>query len=125
LLHLGAAFELGKLSAVAWLGQRRGALPLRLALMTLVAALMALNSIGIYGYLAHAHLAETVTVAARVDSNAADVKARIEVQQGVVGDLDRRIARLDGMVQAATKRGYTRTAMRLVGRQTASRAGPL
>jgi hypothetical protein len=30
---MGVAFELGKLAAVAWLGQRRGATPLRLALV--------------------------------------------------------------------------------------------
>jgi hypothetical protein len=45
---MGAAVELGKLSAVAYLGRSYGALPLRLAL---VGALMALNSIGAYGLL--------------------------------------------------------------------------
>jgi hypothetical protein len=103
------------------LGQRHGALPLRLALVTLVAALMALNSIGVHGFLAHAHIADTVTMTARVDAKAADLKARIDVQQGVVADLDRRIGQLDAMVQAATKRGRTRAAVRLVNDQVARR----
>jgi hypothetical protein len=47
---MGAALEVGKHSAVAWLGQRHGAPTLRLALTALVAVLMALNSIGVYGF---------------------------------------------------------------------------
>jgi hypothetical protein len=39
-----------------------------------------------------------------------------------VRDLDSRIAQLDQMVKAATGRGWTRTAMALVGRQSTSRA---
>jgi hypothetical protein len=45
-IGLGVAFELGKLSAVAWLGQRHVGLALRLACIALVAVLMVLNSIG-------------------------------------------------------------------------------
>jgi hypothetical protein len=90
-------------------------------LVALVAAFMALNSIGVYGFLSRARIAQTVTMASRVDGKAADVEARIEVQQGITTDLDRRIAQLDAMVQAATKRGYTRTAMRLVNDQAARR----
>jgi hypothetical protein len=54
---LGVAFEIGKLSAVAWLGQRLGARALRLAITTLVAVLMVLNSLGVYGFLSRAHKA--------------------------------------------------------------------
>ena len=39
-IGLGVAFEVGKLSAVAWLGHRTGARTLRLALAALVAVLM-------------------------------------------------------------------------------------
>ena len=45
----GVAFKIGRLSAVAWLGQRNGTAPLRLALIALVAVLMVLNSIGVFG----------------------------------------------------------------------------
>ena len=53
-IGLGVAFEIGKLSAVAWLGHRNGARALRLALAALVAVLMVLNSIGVYGFLSRA-----------------------------------------------------------------------
>jgi hypothetical protein len=121
IVGMGAALELGKLSAVAHLGRHHDGAALRCALVVLVAVLIALNSIGVYGFLSRARIAQTVTTAARVDAKAADVKGRIEAQQSVVADLDRRIAQLDAMVQAATKRGYTKTAMRLVNDQAARR----
>jgi hypothetical protein len=42
-IGLGVAFEVGKLSAVAWLGRGRGAAPLRAALVALVGVLMVLQ----------------------------------------------------------------------------------
>jgi hypothetical protein len=47
---------------------------------------------------------------------------RIALAEAEVRDLDGRIAKLDAMVNAATGRGGTKTAMALVGRQSASRA---
>jgi hypothetical protein len=44
-IGLVVAFELGKLSVVAWLGQRNAARALRLACVALVAVLMVLNSV--------------------------------------------------------------------------------
>ena len=53
-IGLGVAFEIGKLSAVAWLGhvaaRPRPFSLLRVALVALVAVLMVLNSIGVYGF---------------------------------------------------------------------------
>ena len=50
---VGAALELGKLSAVAWLGHRHGSASwaLKASLTMLVAVLMALNAVGCFGYL--------------------------------------------------------------------------
>jgi hypothetical protein len=110
---MGAAFELGKLSAVALLGRRHGGATLGCALVTLVGAFMVLNSIGVYGFLSRARIAQTVTTAARVDRKAADVKARIEVQQSIVDDLDKRLSQLDRIVDASTKRGRTISAAAL------------
>lgn len=120
-IGMGTALEFGKLSAVAWLGQRNGGRALRCALLALVGVLMVLNSIGVYGFLSRAHITHAVAAETLVDAKAADVEARIGVQAGIVADLDHRIRQLDNMVRAATKRGYTKTAMALVNDQTARR----
>jgi hypothetical protein len=119
---MGAALEAGKLSAVAWLGQRYGTSTLRAALTVLVGVLMALNSIGVYGYLSRAHIAHALAGDLAVAGKAADVEARLALQAGVVADLDRRIAQLDEMVKVSTVHDRTRTAMALVQDQARSRA---
>jgi hypothetical protein len=119
---MGAALELGKLSAVAWLGQRHGDHVLRGALVALVAVLMVLNSIGVYGFLSRAHIAHAVAGELKVDDDAAAIDGRLSVQSAIVSDLDHRISALDDMVKAATARGYVKTAMALVSAQTQSRA---
>jgi len=57
---VGVALEVGKLSAVAWLGRHRGSPVLRTVLVVLVAVLMALNAVGAYGFLAMAHIEHAV-----------------------------------------------------------------
>jgi hypothetical protein len=87
-IGLGVAFEIGKLSAVARVGHCNGARLLRLALVTLVAVLMVLNSIGVYGFLSRAHIEHALAGDLTVASKAADVEARLAVQASVVTDLE-------------------------------------
>lgn len=98
-IGLGVAFEIGKLSAVAWLGGARGFSPLRVALAAVVAVLMVLNSIGVYGFLSRAHIEHALAGDLTVASRATDVEARLAVQAGVVADLDRRISQVDTAVE--------------------------
>jgi hypothetical protein len=121
-IGMGVALELGKLSAVACLGGRYGSPALRAALVALVAVLMGLNAIGAYGFLAKAHIGHAVAGDVAVAGRAADVDARLNVQSGVVADLDRRIAQIDSAVEKATSKGRTGSAMQLADRQRKSRA---
>jgi hypothetical protein len=105
---LGVAFELGKLSAVAWLGHRYGAASLRLALGALVAVLMVLNSIGVYGFLSRAHIEHALAGDLTVANRAAAVEARLEAKQADLDDIRARIAQLDQTRTVATK-GRTKT----------------
>jgi hypothetical protein len=102
------AFEIGKLSAVAWLGQRYGGRLLRLACAALVAVLMALNSIGVYGFLSRVHIEHTLAGDLTVASRAADVDARMDAKQADLDDIKARIAQLDQTRTVATK-GRTKT----------------
>jgi hypothetical protein len=88
----------------------------------MVLALITLTAIGSYGFLTRAHLQHQVAAQEAVDRDAAPFAQQITLAQATVADLDGQIARLDAMVKTATGRGWTKTAMALVGRQTASRA---
>jgi hypothetical protein len=94
---MGAALEIGKLSAVAWLGHQRGTASwrLRAALAILVAVLMGLNAVGCYGFLAKAHIGHQVESDIAVAGRAADIEARLAVQAEKVADLTKQIADLD------------------------------
>src|SRR5215469_3940128 len=118
-IGLGVAFEIGKLSAVAWLGHRNGAAPLRLALAALVAVLMAVNSIGVYGFLSRAHIEHALAGDITVSSKAAAVEARLDAKQADLDDVKTRIAQLDQTRTVATK-GHVKTTM--VGDQGPNRA---
>jgi len=94
-MAMGVAFELGKLTAVATIGRRYGSRTLRLALIVLVAVLMALNSIGVYGFLSRAHIEHALAGTVTVANKAADVDARLEAKQSDLEDIKARIAQLD------------------------------
>ncbi|HEY6259919.1 MAG TPA: hypothetical protein VIY51_29425 [Xanthobacteraceae bacterium] len=121
IIGLGIAFELGKLSAVAWLG-RHGSGALRAALVVLVAILMVLNSIGVYGFLSRAHIEHTQASDLTVSAHQADVGARLIVQTGILADIDRRISQIDSAVEKTADHGRGKTAMALADQQHKARA---
>jgi hypothetical protein len=107
-IGLGIAFEIGKLSAVAWFGHHNGAAPLRLALGALVIVLMVLNSIGVYGFLSRAHIEHALAGDVTVTGKAAAVEARLGAAQADLDDIKARIAQVDQTKTVATK-GHTKT----------------
>ncbi len=123
-ISMGAALELGKLSAVAWLGHRHGSASwgLKALLTMLVAVLMALNAVGAYGFLAKAHIGHMVDGDVAVAGRSADTEARLSMQAGVVADIDRRIAQIDKAVDTATSKGRTGSAMALADQQRKTRS---
>jgi hypothetical protein len=125
-IGMGIALEIGKLSAVAWLGRAgcsedRPARPLKTAIALLVAVLMALNAIGAYGFLAKAHIEHATAGEITAIGKATDIEARLSVQAGVLADIDRRIAQIDGAVEKATAKGRTAAAMALADQQRKTR----
>jgi hypothetical protein len=123
-IGMGIALELGKLSAVAWLGHRRGSASwgLKTSLTILVLVLMTLNAVGCFGYLSKAHIASALAGDLAVAGRGADTDARLSMQAGVVADLDRRIAQIDKAVDTATSKGRTGSAMALADQQRKTRA---
>jgi hypothetical protein len=123
-IGMGVALEVGKLSAVAWLGHERGTASsrLRAALTVLVAVLMTLNAVGCFGYLSKAQIGHQVASESAVAGRTADVEGRRSMQAGIVADLDRRIHQIDTAIETATPRGRTNAAMQLAADQRRNRA---
>jgi hypothetical protein len=87
-----------------------------------MAALMVLNSIGVYGFLSRAHIEHALSGELAVASRAADVDARISVQASTLADLDRRLSQIDTAIEQTTARGRGKAAMVLADQQHKNRA---
>jgi hypothetical protein len=124
-LVMGTVMEAGKLAAVAWLGANKQlSSASRAGLAAMIALLMALNGVGVFGFLSRAHLQYLSAARITVGRHEALAAAELEAAMARVADLDMRIGQIDGAVLEATKRGRTNSAMELAGSQRKTRALP-
>jgi hypothetical protein len=118
IIAMGCALECGKLASVAWLGRKYSApLPIKVAIGSLIVVLVALNAVGAYGFLAHAHLEHAAAGEVQIGAAGADVSARLKVQAAVLADLDKRIGQVDAAVDEAVKRGRVSGGMEIAEQQ--------
>jgi hypothetical protein len=82
-ITMGAALEAGKLVAAAWLTEHWNSAP-PLPRLVLVAM------VGVFGFLARAHLDHMATVGLALADRTADTEARLTIQIRTVANLDRR-----------------------------------
>jgi hypothetical protein len=101
---MGVALELGKLTAVAWLGRTTFAY-VKVPLGVLVAILMGLNAIGCYGFLAKAQIGHAVAGEASHGARLADVDGKIAVQENAVASLDKQLNEIHGRINRAIELG--------------------
>src|SRR5258708_9572761 len=82
--EMDALLELGKLSAVAWLGHQRSSSSwgLKASITILVLVLMTLNAVGAFGFLSKAHIASALAGDLAVAGRSADTEARLSMQAG-------------------------------------------
>jgi hypothetical protein len=114
-LAMGIALEVGKLVATAWLRENWRTAPwaLRTGLAAMIAVLMALNAVGVFGFLTRAHLERQLAIEVVAADRAAEIEARLLVQGELLADLDRRIRQIDAAIEESTRRGQPAVAMAL------------
>jgi hypothetical protein len=105
-IAMGMALEVGKLVATAWLRENWCTAPwaLRTGPAGMIAVLMALNAVGVFGFLTRAHLERQLAI---------EVVAALLVQGELLADLDRRIRQIDAAIEESTRRGQPAVAMAL------------
>jgi hypothetical protein len=110
---LGVGLEVGKIVSVGFMAAfwRRLGWGLRIALFVLFCGCEFLNASGVFGQLVIAHLHKNAVAEATFERSDAEANSRIEVAQGRLTDLDRRIAQIDGAVEGAASRGRSKAAM--------------
>jgi hypothetical protein len=112
-IALGAVLEAGKLRAVALIGMGRGAWWVRALLVAAVLALMGLNAVGAYGFLAEAHIAATEKARAATEevgkateaankaiaASLADIDGKIAVQNNAIANINRQLSEIHGGIE--------------------------
>jgi hypothetical protein len=113
-LVLGIGLETAKIVTVGLVAAvgRRLAWGFRIVLVLLAFGCEILNASGVFGQLVIAHLHKGAVAEASFERTDAEASGKIEVAQGRVADLDRRIATIDGVVDGAAQRGKSRDAER-------------
>jgi hypothetical protein len=113
-LVLGIGLETAKIVTVGLVAAvgRRLAWGFRIVLVLLAFGCEILNASGVFGQLVIAHLHKGAVAEASFERTDAEASGKIEVAQGRVADLDRRIATIDGMVDGAAQKGRSRDAER-------------
>jgi hypothetical protein len=121
---MAGTMEAAKLITAAWLAARWSVTPwiARVTLVTLIGGLAAINAVGVYAQLVAAHVGSRGEAAAAVETQDADLVGKIDVQEHVVADLDRRLGQIDQAIEEAAKRGKTATALAAIEAQRKARA---
>jgi hypothetical protein len=125
---LDLAIEGTKIAAVGFLAGhwRSVSLLWLLVLMMFVIGAAAINAMGVYSQLVAAHISDralaTADTAAIAERKQSELAIMIQAQQGMVADVDRRIALMDGAVERATAAGKTKTAMQIAEDNRKTRA---
>jgi hypothetical protein len=125
IIAMAATMETAKLITAGWLARRwrATAVAWRLALMAFVVGLAVINAGGTYSQLVAAHVGEKGAAQARLETQAAELDARIEVAGHAVADFDRRLGQIDSAIEEAAKRGRTNAALSAIDGQRRTRAG--
>jgi hypothetical protein len=130
-IALGAVLEAGKLRAVTLIGMGRGVWWVRALLVAAVLALMGLNAVGAYGFLAKAHLAATEKAKAATEevgkateaankaiaASLADIDGKIAVQNNTIANINRQLSEIHGGIEKGITQGKVNGAMALINQE--------
>jgi len=124
IIAMTSTMEAGKLIGAAWLSRHWHDMSwlLRVVLTALVTILAATNAVGVFGQLSAAHLTPRVNAMTGNEMEATQAGARVDAQNNVIADLNRRINQIDSAIEAATKHGRSVAAMELARDQRKNRA---
>jgi hypothetical protein len=124
ILVLGGFIELAKFAGVSVVssGWSRYSFFSKWAMAFLLFLAAVVNAAAVYGWLIASHAGPAASRTATYTQQDAGQGASIEAAQARLADYDKQIAQIDDAIAAATKRGRTRDALRIVDQQKRNRA---
>lgn len=98
--------EIAKVVTAAWLEQHWKTIGWKLKsyLVSAVAVLMLITSLGIYGFLARAHIEQQIQMTTGETSRLPLIESKIKVERQKLADLDKQLAQIDNSLSVMTEK---------------------
>jgi len=113
---MGTSLEMGKVATAVWLHRfgRDASAWMRTYLFVAVIALMAITSMGIFGYLSKAHIDQQLRMSSMNTTAVLQLDAQIVGKDLEVKDYDKQIAQLDDNITKMTTSGRTNQSLEAI-----------
>jgi hypothetical protein len=97
---MASALELGKVTTATWCHQHHYSISwwIKSYLGFAIVVLMALTSMGIFGFLTRAHIDQQLKLELASGGDSADIDIQIEIKKNALDDLDKQIKQLDDTI---------------------------
>jgi uncharacterized protein YlxW (UPF0749 family) len=125
IIVMGTALEIGKLIASTWLFHNWKQCPwlLKIYLTIAVSVLMAITSMGTFGFLSKAHIEQNIEITTGNADDAQIVQTKIDSEQAAIDDLNKQIAQIDAAVTKMTDKGQAASSLQAADKQRKIRDG--
>jgi hypothetical protein len=112
---MAIVLEVTKVTTAYWAHINWMILPksLKLYLVMAVVTLMGITSLGIYGFLAKAHITQKAEIATKYDSVVKTYQVQISSKNDLIKSIDQQIGVIDGAVKSASDKGYVTKSLQL------------
>ena len=121
---MGSVLEVGELVAISWLYRNWDYAPklIRYYFLCAILVLMAITSMGIFGFLSRAHIEQSLTLNTGVAEQIQIVDNQIKFSQDNIADLDSQIAQIDAAINNMTQRNQAQSSLRAATAQRKTRS---
>lgn len=120
---MGTALEVGKLVAVSWLYNSWKITPklVKTYLLSAIAVLMLITSMGIFGFLSKSHIEQQVLLNTGVKEQIEILDFKISISENTIKDVDRQIEQINAAIEKLTERNQERTSIYVADTQRKNR----
>jgi len=115
IMVMAIVLEAAKVSTAYWshLNWRYLPVTIKTYLVISVIILMGITSLGIYGFLAKAHIVQKIEISGKYDGKIKTYDAQIASKNSQIEDIDRQVAVIDNVVDKAASKGYVTKSLEL------------
>jgi hypothetical protein len=122
-LLMGASLELGKLVTASWLYNNWNIAPrfMKIYLTISVVILMAIGSMGVFGFLSRAHIEQTAKMSSGAQSNVDILQQQIDTENQFLNDINTQIKQIDDAIAGLNTAGQSTKALKAQKEQSKNR----